>query len=424
MFSSFARRPKTVRLWAGAASVSALALGATALYLSAAKSIPAVNPHTVAADPSVQKIAAANTDFGFRLLKQLVKTSPTQNVFVSPFSISSALTLTLNGAGGATHKDMAAALGLSRLTANQTSTAYGLLLPSLETPDPSVTLTVANALWVNRGTTLNPQYQAEARRFFGAQVQTLDMTSPAAAPTINGWVSGKTHGKIGQLVTPADIAGSAAVLTNAVYFHGKWSEPFEKSGTHPGPFTLASGAKKTLPLMSQESAFDYTETAQFQAVRLPHGQGRVSLYVLLPKRGVTPVQVVSGLSPAAFRTTLGKMQRADVALTLPRFRVSCSATLNDLLKALGMSSAFAPGADFAPMGLHSGFISAVIHKAILEVDEEGTVAAAATAVVMKTSAIRMPEKSIVMRVDHPFVCLLRDNATGTLLFTGVIQDPE
>lgn len=422
MFSSFARRLKTTHVWKGAAAVSALALGAAAMHLFAAK--PAVNPAIVTADPQVQKVAAANTDFGFRLLKQLAHETPEENVFYSPFSVTSALTLTLNGAGGTTHKDMAAALGLSGVTADQTDHAYGLLLPSLENPDPQVTLTVANALWAGRGTVFNPQFQARSERYFGARVQTLDMGSPTAAATISGWVSEKTHGKIDKLVTPRDIATSPAVLTNAVYFHGQWSHAFEKSDTQDGPFTLASGKPKTLPLMSREAKFAYTETPRFQAISLPYGQGRMSLYVLLPKSSVTAAEVVNGLTPASWNQTLGTMKPAQVALTLPRFRANFQATLNAPLIALGMGSAFGSGADFTPMGLHGGFISAVIHKAVLEVDEEGTVAAAATAVMMKTAAIRIPEKSIVMRVDHPFVCLLRDNATGTLLFAGVIQDPE
>ena len=421
MFSWFARRSKTAHVRAGTAAVSALALGAAAMNL-AAKS--PVSPAAVAADPQVQKIAIANTDFGFRLLKQLARETPGQNVFYSPFSVSSALTLTLNGAGGATHKDMSAALGLSGLTTDQTDHAYGLLLPSLENPDLQVTLTVANALWANRGTTFNSKYQQESQRFFGARVQTLDMTSPEAAATINGWVSGKTHGKIDKLVTPADIAASPAVLTNAVYFHGKWSEPFEKSNTEDGPFTLASGKTKTLPLMSQEASFSYAETPRFQVVSLPYGQGRTSLYVLLPRPGVKAVDLVSSLDPASFKTTLAKMQLAPVALTLPRFKVNYSATLNAPLTALGMGNAFGGGADFAPMGLHGGFIGAVIHKAVLEVDEQGTVAAAATGVMMAGAAAPSPVKPIVMRVNHPFVCLLRDNTTGTLLFAGVIQNPK
>ena len=385
----------------------------------------AVSPAAVAADPQVQKIAAANTDFGFRLLKQLAHETPRQNVFYSPFSVSSVLTLTLNGAGGSTRKDMAAALRLPGITADQTDHAYGLLLPSLENPDPQVDLTVANALWAGRGTTFAPQFQQRSERFFGARVQTLDMASPAAAATINGWVSDKTHGKIAQIVSPADIAASPAVLTNAVYFHGQWSRSFEKSDTENGQFTLASGTKKTLPLMSQEASFSYAETPNFQAVSLPYGNDeRLSLYVLLPKSGVTAASLVNGLDPASWNNTLGKMKRVQVALTLPRFKANFQATLNQPLIALGMGSAFRPDADFAPMGLHGGFLGAVIHKAVLEVDEQGTVAAAATATVMVGSAMRVPQKTIEMHVDHPFVCLLRDTSTGTLLFAGVIQDPE
>jgi len=403
----------------GITAFCALALGLRAMIGTSAS--PAVDPQSVAADPQVRRVAAANTEFGFRVLKRLTTNTPDANVFFSPLSVTSALTMTLNGAGGATARDMASTLGLKPMTLEQINHANGLLLPSLEDPDPKVKLSVANALWANHGTKFAPSFQERCRRFYGARTQTLNFGSPAAADTINDWVKDKTHGKIDQLVTPPDISAAHGVLTNAVYFHGQWQHEFEKAATRDGPFTLAGGGTKTLPMMAQEGRYPYLDTAQFQAISLPYGAGRISLYVFLPKAGANLNGFVNGLTAKSWQGWVGEMRPTDVAVVLPRFRADYRATLNQPLIALGMGSAFGPGADFKPMGFHGSLISAVIHKAVLEVDEEGTVATAATAVVMTKSA---RPQGRVMRVDHPFFCAIRDNATGTLLFAGVIRDPK
>lgn len=381
-----------------------------------------VDAAVVAADPQVQKIAAANTSFGFGMLEQLSRNAPGKNVFFSPFSVTNALTLALNGAGGATHQSIASTLGLLPMTNGQINHANGLLLPSLENPDPKVELSVANALWANTGTAFAPSFQETCRKFYGASAETLSFASPSAADTINGWVKEKTNGKIDNLVTPRAISTSTAVLTNAVYFHGQWSRAFPKSATHGVPFTLPSGDVKTVPLMCQESSLAYLETPQFQAVSLPYGAGRMSLYVFLPKPGNSLGGLMAGMNANTWNGWMGQMKPTQMVIFLPKFQVSYQATLNQPLIALGMGPAFSMEADFAPMGLHGSFISAVVHKATLDVDEEGTVAAASTAVVMSRSARPMPKT--VMRVDHPFFCAIRDNATGTLLFAGVIEDPR
>lgn len=391
------------------------------LGLKAMNKTPA-DAAVVAADPQVQKIAAANTRFGFGMLEQLSHHDPGKNVFFSPFSVTSALTLALNGAGGATRQSIASTLGLPPMTNDQINHANGLLLPSLENPDPKVELSVANALWANTGTTFAASFQETCRKYYGASAQTLPFASPSAADTINGWVKEKTHGKIDNLVTPRAISASTAVLTNAVYFHGQWSRAFQKSATHDAPFTLPSGDVKTVPLMCQQASFAYLETPRFQAASLPYGEGRMSLYVFLPKPGTSLSGLVAGMNADTWDGWMGQMKPTPMVIFLPKFQVSYQATLNQPLIALGMGPAFGPEADFAPMGLHGSFISAVIHEATLDVDEDGTVAAASTAVIMSRAARPMP--TTVMRVDHPFFCAIRDNATGTLLFAGVIEDPR
>ncbi len=382
----------------------------------------AVDPAVVAADPQVKQVTAANTDFGFRLLAALTKSEPHQNVFFSPFSVSNALTMTLNGAGGATQQAMNEALGLRALPRDEINQANGLLLPSLTHPDPQVELSVANALWANQGVTLAPAFQARCRQFYDARAETLDFHSPSAAATINGWVSENTRGKINRLVSSGDLVRSPAVLTNAVYFHGMWSRQFHKAATQDGPFTLEDGSTKTLPLMSQTGTYSYLATPQFQAVSLPYGAGRMSMYVFLPTPGADLTTVMTSLTAQEWQNRVGQMRPTLLTLFLPRFKAQYEARLKGPLTEIGMGMAFGEKADFTPMGLSRGFIGEVIHKAILEVDEQGTVAAAATGVRMHSLAIAVP--NTVMRVDHPFFCAIRDNATGTVLFAGVIRDPQ
>ena len=375
-----------------------------------------------AADPTARRFAAADVAFGFRLLRRL-DPGDEGSVFFSPFSVSSALLMVLAGAGGETKRVLASALALESLTPDQISRATGLLLSSLSYTDPKVQLSVANALWANRGVTFNPDFERRCRQFYGARASTLDLASPAAADTINGWVSKNTHGRITRLVSPRDIAHATAVLTNVVYFHGQWQTPFDKADTQDAPFTLPGGATKTVPLMRQSGSLPYLETSEFQAVGLPYGAGRVRLYVFLPKPGSTLDAFLGTLDTKAWSGWLAAMRPTRLTLLLPRFKAHSQATLNPALTALGLGAAFGPGADFRPMGLGRSFLSAVIHKAVLEVDEEGTVAAAATGGSMMSMAVPAAPQ-MVMRVDHPFFCAIRDDATGTLLFAGAIRNPQ
>ena len=380
------------------------------------------NAAAVAADPAVKVVAAANTDFGFRLLHTLDQSEPNGNIFFSPLSISSALTMTLNGAGGQTEQDMAKTLALGAMTRDQVNAANGLLLSSLASPDPKVEVKIASALWARRGITLAPAFQERCHCFYDARAESLDFGSPEAVSTINNWVKGNTKGKITQLVSPPDVASATAVLTNAIYFHGLWQTAFNKAATRSAPFLRVDGGEKRVPMMQQEGRFSYSETADAQAVSLPYGDGRMSLYVLLPKTGQSAEALAKNLDEKAWSARVADMKPTSLTVFLPRFKAEYSGHLRGPLSALGMGSAFERGADFRPMGLNDSFIGEVIHKAVLDVDEEGTTAAAATAVIM-TRAARLPPPT-VMRVDRPFFLALRDNATGTILFEGLIRDPQ
>ena len=402
----------------GAAAVCAVALG----FVSAAQAAP--DPAaTVAADLQVQRVAAANTDFGLRLFARLLADDRDDNIFFSPFSTTQVLTVLRGGADGDTQRDIAATLGLADMARDQVNRANGLLLPSLKNPDAQVELSVANALWARKGFSLNAGFQARCRKYYGARVATMNFDSPAAADSINAWVRRNTRGKIGQIVTPDDLAQATVLVTNAIYFHGRWQEPFIKSATQAGPFALADGSTKTVPLMTQVTTYPYLETDQFQAVALPYGSGRVSMYVFLPKSDTDLDTFLGTLDARTWQDWARRMKPTLLTLFLPRFQARYRAELKGPLSALGMGSAFGLGADFTPMGLRGSFLTQVIHQTVLEVTEEGTVAAAATGASFGGGGLpRSPD--VMVRVDHPFFCAIQDNATGTLLFLGAIRNPQ
>jgi len=282
---------------------------------------------------------------------------------------------------------------------------------------------VVNALWANTGTTFSASFERRCREFYGAHAATLDLSRPAAADVINGWVSEHTRGKIARLVSHGEIAQATAVLTNAVYFHGQWQTPFDRDQTQEAPFMLRDGATKTVSLMGRTGSLPYLDAPEFQAVSLPYGSGRVSLLVFLPKPEVSLDAFLGTPDPDIWEGWLGAMKPTRLALFLPRFKAEYRATLNAALSGMGMEEAFGIGADFRPMGLGGSLLGPVIHQAVVEVDEEGTVAAAATAVVMMRSMAR-PSPVPVMRVDRPFFCAVRDDETGALLFVGAVRDPQ
>lgn len=364
-------------------------------------------------------VTAANTDFGFRLLRRLVEDKTEGNVFFSPLSVSSALTMTLNGTDGQTAQDMAQTLGLTGLPLEQVNDANGRLLPLLTAPDPKITVSSANALWARQGVTLALAFQDRCRRFYAASAEALDFASPEAATTINDWISRNTRGKITNLVSHADVAAALVVLTNALYLHGLWQVPFDSAETRPAPFNVSGSAAKTVSFMLRYDTSLYAETVLGQWVSLPYGDGRMSLFVLLPELGQTVEDVARRLDAETWAAQIAALKPARLTLWLPRFRAEYAVRLQEPLAALGMASAFQRS---AAMGLGDAFIGDVIHKAALNVDEEGTVAAAATAVVMVLGASTRP--ALMMRVDRPFFLAVRDNATGMVLFEGVIRDPQ
>ncbi|HTW92515.1 MAG TPA: serpin family protein [bacterium] len=387
------------------------------LFCSAA---PAAQPAVV----RTAELVEADNKFGLQLFDHITAARPQENVFISPLSIALALQMTAHGSAGLTWKAMAGAMNLSGLSRSEVAAGNQKLRADLVSADKSVRLDIANSLWLRVGVKLQKQFGGDCSNYYSAEVASLDFSRPDAVNTINDWVAQNTGGRIKQIVselTPEEFL----VLVNAIYFKGTWTREFDKGLTAPRDFYGITGAAQRL-MMNREDRFRYKADDAMQAVVLPYGDGRLNLYVFLPrdKQGL-PKLISSLLTPPSSLLFAGFNEKKGT-VTLPRFRIEFEQDLNDALTKLGMGLAFTPGADFSAMVAPpmTAAISDVLHKTFVEVNEEGTEAAAVTGVKMMMTAMPRPEEKFSFVCDHPFLCAIRDDVTGSVLFLGAIYDPK
>ena len=368
-------------------------------------------------------VITANTQFGFNLFDEIRKTEQDKNIFISPFSISVALAMTLNGAAGDTEQAMTDTLQLQGLDAEVINIGYAALRYALLTADPKVTLAIANSLWARQGVPFNQSFLQRNAQFFGAEISTLDFTDPRTVETINQWVDINTNGKITKILDEIDPA-AVLFLINAIYFKGTWQEEFDPSETREGPFHLANGDVKQVPMMRQEREYPYYRGENFQAIRLAYGDGQTGMYIFLPDRESDLNNFLENLNAESWENWMSQFHEQDVSLVMPKFKLEYEKELNDTLKALGMGIAFDSGrADFSRMAILSEnlYIGEVLHKTFVEVNEEGTEAAAVTSVGVRVTSV--PPPPIPLTIDRPFFFAIRDNKTETVLFMGRVVDP-
>ncbi|MEM6751641.1 MAG: serpin family protein [Cyanobacteria bacterium P01_C01_bin.38] len=368
-----------------------------------------------------KKLVSSNTKFGFKLFSQLLVKDNNKNIFVSPSSVAFALAMTYNGASGSTQEAMAKALELNGMNLPEINSNYAVLKASLENPDSQVTLNIANSLWADRNANLKPEFIKNNQEFYQAKVTNLDFTDADSPNVINNWVRENTQGKINKIVDKID-PNQVLYLLNAIYFKGSWTKEFDQDKTAEFPFYLSTGEEKQHPMMSQSDDYKYYETDNFQAVSLPYGDGRVSFYVFLPKQNSNLESFYESLNAANWEKWMSQFSLREGSIRLPRFKMDYEATLNDALSALGMEEAFTNNANFSEMG-NNLKISQVKHKTFVEVNEEGTEAAATTSVGIQLTSASLPQKPFSMIVNRPFFCTIRDNQTGTILFMGSIVEP-
>ncbi|MBD1860904.1 MULTISPECIES: serpin family protein [Trichocoleus] len=371
-----------------------------------------------------RKLVTANTTFGFKLFAQALKADAGKNVFISPSSVAIALAMTYNGAEGETQQAMAKALELQGLSLADVNRSNAALISGLQKADPAVEVAIANSLWTQKGTGFQREFLQRNQQFYKAQITELDFTQPQAASQINRWVQQKTRGKISQIVDQVQ-PNLVLLLLNAVYFKGKWSEAFDAAATVERPFTLANGTRKQHPLMTQTGEYDYYETNKFQAVSLPYGEGRLSLYLFLPKSKSNLPSFYRDLTAANWEQWMKEFRNRPGSVQIPKFKLEYDLNLNNALKTLGMGIAFnGSKADFSGMSQADLAIDQVRHKTFVEVNEVGTEATAATSVEMIVTSTQFPPTPFKLVADRPFFYAIRDNQTGSLLFMGSMVNPQ
>jgi serine protease inhibitor len=366
------------------------------------------------------RLVAANTKFGFNLFHTLSKQQPNENIFISPTSVALALSMTYNGVSGETKQEMTKVLELTGMTTQEINAANQGLQNSLQKIDPTVQVLIANSLWAQQGFSLKPEFLQTNQEYYQANVTELDLINPQSLSIINNWVSQKTQGKIEKIVDkirPDEVL----FLINAIYFKGNWKTPFDKSKTANKTFSLSDGSSKQHPMMSQTAVYGYYETDKFEAVSLPYGkEGSLSMYIFLPRLNSNLETFLQQLTPENWNKWMQEFRKTNCIIEIPRFKIEYEVELKSTLIALGMAGIFdISKADFSAMTDDNVAVASVKHKTFVEVNEEGTEAAALTSIHLLRS--RLPFQ---MNVNRPFFCAIQDHTTGTILFMGTIVDPQ
>ncbi len=393
------------------------------LFLAAILSSLAAAP----CDRGITTLATGNGTFAISLYKVLGDKKG--NLFFSPYSISTALSMTYLGARGTTAKEMAKTLCFSQPPA-ELHPAYRALITDLNGRGASgaYELVTANRLWGQKGTAFVPAFLDDEKKYYGSSLEELDFvgSTEKSRHIINRWVEKQTRDKIKHLLQPGVLTKlTRLVLTNAIYFKSAWSEVFKEGMTREEPFFPGRGEKVTVPMMHRTGHYNYCRTGDAEVALLPYKNNELSMMVILPleKEGLEKVE--QSLSYESVKNTLAKMTDKDLELALPKFKTTSSFSMKETLEKMGMTAPFGMEADFSGMdGTKSLRISAVIHKAFVDVNENGTEAAAATAVAMTLKGMPSRPKNVIpFKVDHPFIFLIRDNKTGSILFMGRIVNP-
>jgi len=393
-----------------------LLIGFSILLLAA---IPATNPNQIAQD---------NNAFAFDLYREIVK-SQSGNVFISPFSVSTALAMTYAGADGTNASEMADAMHFQANTP-EFHLGYGKYLEALEAnAKGNIQLRIANRLWGEEKYKLVQDFVDLNREAYHSPLQKMDFKndSEGSRQEINKWVARQTEQRILDLIPPGGITSdSRLVLTNAIYFKGDWLYQFDKKDTKEKKFFKADGSSLKTPFMNYRGAFDYAENNLAKFIRLPYKGEKQSMVIVLPHETSDMAKVEADMNTGSFQF-LAYGYRPEVILALPKFKMTLPLMMNQPLFNLGMHQAFEDGANFKKMTpTNDVHISSVVHKAFIEIDEEGTEAAAATAVIMTIESISVsePPRPKEFIADHPFLFYIIDDETQAILFMGRLMEPK
>lgn len=365
-----------------------------------------------------EEMIAGSNAFAFGLTRRVAAAAgPRENVFISPLSVSMALGMTMNGAAGETERQLRETLGFGGVTTAEANGAYRGLIDLLRSVDPGVDFRIANSTWTNAGFPVRPEFSRAVHESFDAEARALDFGNAATPGVINAWVNTATNGKIPTIVDQIDPA-TVMFLINAIYFKGSWRDKFDVAQTTPMPFTSAGGSTTRPPTMRQQGTFGWLRRNGFQVLDLPYSRGAFSMTVILPDSAVTTDSVLAALTPAQWEVVSQSLAGVDATVALPKLRLEREYALNGALQELGIRNAFTDAADFSRLSPVGGLaVSEVRHKTFVDVNEDGTEAAAVTSVGVTTTS--MPQH-VDFIVDRPFVFVIRERFSGAILFVGRI----
>jgi len=387
------------------------------------RSVPTEHQTSRELTVSERHLVESDNEFGLKLFREIIKGEKDKNVFISPLSVSMALGMTYNGANGETQEAMAEALELSGLTLQGVNESYQSLIELLRGLDPKVQFRIANSIWFRQDREPEKEFVDLCKEYFDALVRSMNFADPNAAKIINGWVYENTNGKIEEIVDDPINPMIVMFLINAIYFKGTWTYQFDEDSTKDTLFTLPDGTKKPCKMMEQRGFYKHFSNDDFQAIDLPYGDGDFSMTIFLPNLNTDIDSLIAEFDPENLNYWLSRFSSDSGDIFIPKFKLEYELGLNQVLKTMGMEIAFNPGlADFSKMYRGGGvWIDTVKHKTYVEVNEEGTEAAAVTSVEMREVSIDPPD--FRMRVDRPFIFLIRENVSQTILFIGKIVEP-
>jgi serpin B len=369
-----------------------------------------------------EEAARAYNEFGLNLLAQTRQSLPKANFFLSPAGLAFALAMAQNGAQGETLRQIMATLRVGNIPPAQLNRDNKALLDHLSKLDPKIKLEIANALWMNTEASIKPDFIAVNRRDYDAEAARDNFRDPATVKKINDWAGARTHGKITQIVQAPLDPMLRLILLDAIYFKGAWLDPFDTNLTRDLPFTLGNGQAVAHPRMSRTGQYGYFEEGGLQAAELPYAGRDASMFVFLPKDGLDGF--LRDLTVEKLEGWMRRMRGRKGTVELPRFKLENKYDLTGVLPPMGMPLAFTPKADFGGMSEEPLHISFVIQKTYVSVNEEGTEAAAVTAIGVKAMAAFREPPPFHFVVDRPFFIVIRERQTGLILFLGAISDPR
>jgi len=387
-------------------------------------SLPLQDLKPIPVDTKTAQVIEGNNRFGFDLFREVLKVEEEEgkNVMISPLSVELALAMTANGAAGNTLEAFRELFHANDLPEEDLNTSLHDLSKALMEVDPRVIMEIANSIWYRNTFEVEKDFLEVNKTFFNAEIRPLDFDNPRSVGIINGWVDKKTHHRIPTILNGIDRS-AVMYLINAIYFKGQWKYSFDKEATRPEPFHPTPETTVEVPMMQRQGDIPYFANGLFSAVELPYGRGNFSMIILLPLPGKSLDEVTEALTPERWHEWMQSFDTLrDVVLHLPRFRFSYEKELNDPLTRLGLGIAFSHRADFSRINPEVSLeISEVKHKTFIQVDEEGTEAAAVTLVGIRVTSAGPPPS---LHIDRPFLFIIREKSTDTILFIGRVTDPS